>query len=261
VEGVGLQKWASLPFFPMFTAGWKRLTYNMRAFAGTPFVYGEDFYNGLLKHAETLEILRLEGCSYSDGTGIHQFMCLAVNLKELYISSDRQHSLSGYLDARTIMDTDWRCDNLEVFVCPIRGVPRPDITRRVQGNLGKAQLRRSSTMEESVDIQRRIYTKLARFTKLRELRMGFRVDSRDSYYQHRREDKEVYRQYDCLAMTLDSGLDILKNLKDLRVVGLEDMEIYIDGDKEQTWFAEHWPHATIEYEDYRTDSDATSASS
>ena len=46
-------------------------------------------------------------------------------------------------------------------------------------------------------------------------------------------------------MTLDSGLDLSKNLKDLRVVGLEDMAVYIGRDKELSWVAENWPHAVI----------------
>ncbi|KAG0368595.1 hypothetical protein BGX24_002763, partial [Mortierella sp. AD032] len=93
---------------------------------------------------------------------------------------------------------------------------------------------------------------LGRLTKLRELRLGLSVDP-TRYPNYQRGDREIYRQYDCLAMTLDSGLDLLKGLKELRVVGLEDMEVYIDGDGEQSWFAEHWPLAKIGYEDYRED--------
>ncbi|KAF9120644.1 hypothetical protein BGW39_011203 [Mortierella sp. 14UC] len=91
-----------------------------------------------------------------------------------------------------------------------------------------------------------------RLIKLRELRLGLPVDP-ICYPDYQHGDREIYRQYDCLAMTLDSGLDLLRDLKELQIVGLEDMEVYIDGDKEQTWFAEHWPHATIGYEDYRSD--------
>ncbi|KAG0359383.1 hypothetical protein BGX24_005780, partial [Mortierella sp. AD032] len=57
-------------------------------------------------------------------------------------------------------------------------------------------------------------------------------------------------------MTLDSGLDLLRNLKYLRIVGLTDMEVYIDGDKEQKWVAEHWPNAALEFIGYEHDSDS-----
>lgn len=57
--------------------------------------------------------------------------------------------------------------------------------------------------------------------------------------------RSYYKLYDCLAMILDSGLGLLRGLKNLRIVGLEDMEIYIDGDSERSWFAENWPDAKI----------------
>jgi hypothetical protein len=40
-------------------------------------------------------------------------------------------------------------------------------------------------------------------------------------------------------------LDLLKGLKHLQIVGLDDMEIYIDGDSGHCWFAETWRHAKI----------------
>lgn len=40
-------------------------------------------------------------------------------------------------------------------------------------------------------------------------------------------------------MNLGSGLDLLKGLKELKVV------VYVKGEKERAWFKEKWPHATI----------------
>jgi hypothetical protein len=149
------------------------------------------------------------------------------------------------------MDTDWACDNLEVFVCQIRGVPRPDITRQIPGDLKVSRTRRSGTVEESINIHRRVYAKLARFTKLQELRLGFPASTKSPCPRYQRPYVEAYRQYDCLAMTLDSGLDLMRGLKELRIVGLDDMEVYIHGVKEQIWFAENWPRAKIGYEHRR----------
>ncbi|KAK3848421.1 MAG: hypothetical protein J3R72DRAFT_484640 [Linnemannia gamsii] len=226
VNGSGNGDWSYLPFFAtLFPAGWKKLVYRMRGYADSNYVFGYEYFKGIVSHSSTLQVLRLEAGSISHGPGIHQLMCSAANLRELYISNDRQHSEGYYLDAQAIVGTEWICDNLEVLVCRIRNIPRSDITHHINGSPGNAQLSRSS----NITLEKR--------------------------------DKEVYRQYDCLAMTLESCLDLLKDLKELRTVGLQDMEIYIDGDKEQTWFAEYWPFATIGYEDYRTDSDATSVSS
>lgn len=100
----------------------------------------------------------------------------------------------------------------------------------------------------SVELQRQVYRQLGRLTKLRELTLGFSIDATDPFSL---ADKEYNRQYDCLAMTLESGLDLLKDLKDLRMVGLEEMEVYSDGDKEQVWFAKNWPRARVSTTDFR----------
>jgi hypothetical protein len=55
-----------------------------------------------------------------------------------------------------------------------------------------------------------------------------------------REIKEYWRQYDCHAITLESGLDLLKRLKGLRIVGLKGMGVYVDVDQEM---AKLWPNA------------------
>lgn len=143
----------------------------------------------------------------------------------------------------------WVCSELEVFECQIGIIPRPDITRNILDGPASGHAC-DGTTQESIDLQRKVYAKLAQLTKLRELTLGFPIHTK---YKYKHGDKEYYRQYDCLVMTLESGLDLLKRLKELRVVGLEDMEVYGDGEKEQSWFAEHWPHATIGVTDYSTD--------
>ncbi|KAG0292994.1 hypothetical protein BGZ96_003450 [Linnemannia gamsii] len=154
----------------------------------------------------------------------------------------------GYLDAQRIVELwddggveDWVCSELEVFECQIGIIQRPDITGNILG---------VPTSDQSIDLQRKVYAKLAQLTKLRELTSGFPTDTTLNMYE-----RVCYRQYDCLAMTLESGLDLLKGLKELRVVELEDMEVYISGEKEQSWFAEHWPLATIRVTDYTMDRD------
>ncbi|KAK5827685.1 hypothetical protein F5H01DRAFT_362143 [Linnemannia elongata] len=251
--------WKYLPLHCPPSVKWKKLVFDMSGYAGSNSYYGDDFFNLLDRHAPTLEVFRIDQRSYASGYGVNRLLSMAPNLRELYILSDRREMGGGMLDAREIARTDWVCTGLEVFVCRIGNIPRPDITRYIGGSLSREQIK-SGTLEESIELQRQVYSRLARFTRLRELRLGFPVNSRTSYLKHRRGDKEKYRQYSCLAMTVESGLDLLKNLKELQIVGLQDMEIYIDGDKEHTWFEENWPNATIGYEDYQTDSDATTVS-
>ncbi|KAG0350988.1 hypothetical protein BGX24_007954, partial [Mortierella sp. AD032] len=85
---------------------------------------------------------------------------------------------------------------------------------------------------------------MSRLTKLRELYLGSPMKE----YEEELEPDDEFprqdspsRQFDCLAMSLDSGLDKLKNLKNLHTIELKDMEVYIDGPLEQKWIAENWP--------------------
>ncbi|KAF9964430.1 hypothetical protein BGZ70_006463, partial [Mortierella alpina] len=48
-------------------------------------------------------------------------------------------------------------------------------------------------------------------------------------------------QYECLSFTLESGLDLLRDLKELRVIDLSNMAVGIDGEAEQQWMKKHWP--------------------
>ncbi|KAH7058021.1 hypothetical protein BKA57DRAFT_448381 [Linnemannia elongata] len=243
-------------------AGWRRLVFenliNDEIASSTYYHYKGDFFEALLEHAaSTLEVLHILGEAFVLSKDINLLLCSAPRLKELRFFYESMHGCSGWLNAQEIVDSEWVCTDLEVLCCKIGMIPRPDITRDIldqPASFGTV----SGGFEESLDLQRKIYTKLGRLTRLRELRLGFELDTMPPIYG--RYEKEIYRQYDCLAMTLDSGLDLLKGLKELRIVGLEDMEIYINNPREQDWFAEHWPHATIGTSDYTTDRDRRSDS-
>ncbi|KAG0066907.1 hypothetical protein BGZ89_006766 [Linnemannia elongata] len=215
------------------------------------YEFAADFFEALLKHASTLEVVRLEDECYADAEGINRLLCTAPNLKVLYVSNDHKDGhAGGYLDAKAIVDSEWVCDDLEVFACEIRNIPRPDITRTIL-NQPATKFVQTGTVEESLDLQYRIYSKLARLTKLRELTLGFYYIPGNSIMVPKNRDH--IRQFDCLAMTLESGLDLLKDLTELREVGLQDMEIYIDGEQEQEWFDEHWPNVAIDNENLDED--------
>lgn len=233
-------------FIGLSSAGWKRLVLRSVKKELFPHVEFESkSLDALLAHiGPTLETVRFDTDSSISGSQIHQLLCSAPKLKQAYFSGDHQSMEGGWMDAREIVDSEWACLDLEVFGCRIGNIPRPEITRAISGRIAKFKY---GSHLESVTLQRQIYSKLARFTKLRELRLGYEIDTTPSDYLP--GDKEYWRQYSCLAMTLESGLDLLQGLKELKVVGLEDMEVYI-GEEERNWFKEHWPNASIQVAGY-----------
>ncbi|KAG9062580.1 hypothetical protein KI688_004882 [Linnemannia hyalina] len=141
-------------------------------------------------------------------------LCSAPKLKELSLVGYYGLTAGGWLDARKIVEMEWVCLGLEVFQCRIGNIPRPDITRNIGDNPADVFVVKGS-LQESLDLQCQVYTKLAKLTRLWELKLDL-----ESYkYTLEYELDEMYRRhFDCLAMTLDSGLDLLKGLKGLRVI-------------------------------------------
>ncbi|KAF8946332.1 hypothetical protein BGZ47_000811 [Haplosporangium gracile] len=234
-------------FINITTDGWKRIVFRKAKDCMGILEFDQYPFEELLRlAAPTLEVFRTYDLSLVSMAQINELLCTAPNLKELYLSGGVDNTPGNWLDREEFEDLEWVCSNLEVFGCRIGGFPRPDITRNIDGNPASEHTIKG-TFQESVNLQRQVYARLARFTKLRELTLGFPLEASDA--RDDKQYKDFYQQYDCLAMTLDSGLDLLKGLKDLRLVGLVDMEIYIEGEKEKAWFAENWPHATIRVED------------
>ncbi|KAG0215284.1 hypothetical protein BGX33_001298 [Mortierella sp. NVP41] len=142
----------------------------------------------------------------------------------------------GLLDVHDVIESEWVCTKLEHFGCQIRNIARPDITRFICDQ-GPSDFTIDGTLQESLDLQRGVYSQLGRLTRLRILALGSRYDTIDADYG----TSEPYWQYDCLAMNLDSGLDLLKDLKELQYLALPDMETDFCNGKEQVWVTENWP--------------------
>lgn len=239
------------------STGLKRLVFRNPKSPDDFFLLSPVSFEAIFKHAHTLQVFRIEAMSYFESAQIDRLLCSAPHLKELYLLNSQGSKACHCLDAPSINHSQWVCSDLEVFACRIENISRADITRTITGLDSSARTVSFGTPREQAELQLQIYAKLARFTKLRELRLGFLMDTSTTRY--RRGYKEYFRQYDCLAMTLESGVDLLKGLKGLRVVGLEDMEVYVEGEKEQSWFAEHWPNAVIGTTGYVTDQDEYAA--
>ncbi|KAF9115530.1 hypothetical protein BGX30_006262 [Mortierella sp. GBA39] len=233
-------------FLELTGAKWKSLVVDNISDCEYARYFGGRSMEVLARHAEFLTVFRWNCEGGSTQRPVEQLLCSAPKLKELSVVGYYKLN-GGCVDARKIVELEWVCLDLEVFQCRIRNIPRPDITREI-GNHSAVVFVEEGTLQESLDLQRQVYTKLARLTKLRELKLGLVIEMYTLAYEL--GDKTYKRQFDCLAMTLDSGLDLLKGLKELRVVGLEDMEVYVEGEREQAWFKEHWPNAKIELGEY-----------
>ncbi|KAF9541805.1 hypothetical protein EC957_002640 [Mortierella hygrophila] len=225
------------------TAGLKKVIYCLRDKSWGCFEF-DTATQALIEHADTLEVFRLEGDYVSGGSPINRLLCSLPNLKELCFQGDPSLGRGGTLDASEIVKSDWVCSNLEIFGCDIGNIPRPDITRNIAGEPANKRVK-SGTPQESMDLQRQVYAKLAKFTKLRKLSLGFPADCSSSKYRRAYEDN--FMQFDCLAMTLESGLDLLKDLKGLEEVDLYHMEFGNRGyaEEEEEWMKANWPKAYV----------------
>ncbi|KAF9092699.1 hypothetical protein BGX29_010330 [Mortierella sp. GBA35] len=199
------------PTFPRLTSaergtgGWKKIVIYQFGDLGVSF--GSAPAEALLKHAPTLEIVRMEGAYAFPSKAIHQLLCSAPKLKELHLLGEERvlDNLDRWMDAHDVDESDWACTSLEIFGCEIRNIPRPDITMPICGDPPTKYFVKG-TLQESIDLQRRI------------------------------------------------GLDLLKDLNELRIVRLDDMEVYIGHDKEQQRVKENWSNVkNISYDEYESD--------
>ncbi|KAG0372029.1 hypothetical protein BGX24_000845 [Mortierella sp. AD032] len=199
--------------------------------------FGGGATDALLLHASTLEVVRLDMMPGMSSKDIQQLLSSAPNLREFDIAGDqRDIEYEGlFLDARDMISSEWVCTKLEIFACRIGGIPRPDITGDINGKPASKYLK-SGTIEESMELHRGVYSQLARLTRLREVTLGLRIKA--AWGQG--GTNERYRLYDCPAMSLASGMGVLRGLKELETVCLDDME---DEDKE--WVKEHWPKVNM----------------
>ncbi|KAF8933876.1 hypothetical protein BGZ58_006064 [Dissophora ornata] len=192
----------------------------------------------LLKHASTLEILTMESAPGFSSKYIQQLLCTAPKLKEFYLLGPERlrDNVDGTLDVRDVVESEWVCTELEVFGCQIGNIPRPDITRTIDGHPASNYVVKG-TLEESIDLQRRVCSQLGRLTRLTELTLG------TSFKSYWGGVPEYHRLYDCLSLALESGLDLLCDLKELQIFELNDMEVYIRRDEEWNWVKKNWPKA------------------
>lgn len=145
--------------------------------------------------------------------------------------------------AQAIFQLPWATTSLRVLELHILGVPRPDISVGEFGKPVKGALF-EGTVQESHTVQRAVYIQLAKQAEMEELVLG-----NGHYYKGQGErvidaqGRSLYGgpgfQLNCLAMSLESGLDILGGLSKLRVLDLSRTAHRV-GVPELEWMQAHW---------------------
>ncbi|KAF9297978.1 hypothetical protein BGZ88_008444 [Linnemannia elongata] len=154
------------------------------------------------------------------------------------------------LDPNTKILKPWACEfTLKVFAAKLTGIPRPDITENFLG-LPRQRKLQETHPGQSQELQGRVYERFARFTHLEELKLGH--DDRDceneeNYVEDAYRDtvyNDVDFQYECMDLTLKSGLGLLEGLKDMKTICFMRMATRV-GREEIKWMVKSWPQ--LEY--------------
>ncbi|KAF9285824.1 hypothetical protein BGZ88_009381 [Linnemannia elongata] len=232
--------------------------------------------NAMLEQSATLENLRISAPSSFSSSAIQQLLCSAPNLKRLDILPSKLHTdyeLEPYMllakDITEVKSREWVCLGLESFKCMIGGIPRLDLESRTNGwSLRGIEYHDPDryTAHKSRFIQRKVLAQLGRLTQLRQITLGLEMDvdlgrcydsccyesgvslSDEEYCVEMEADPDPGQQYACLTLTLEDGLDLLKDLKSLRRIRFEKMS-HCMTDKEREWMKSNWPEYGKEYID------------
>ncbi|KAF9377880.1 hypothetical protein CPB97_009889 [Podila verticillata] len=209
-------------------------------------------------YLENLDIF--SSAEYISSRQLQQILCRSPRLLSLDASLwhlDDSNARNLKLDAHDAIREPWACSRMTHLKIEIGGVPRPDIKVGYDGSLdirvdrGGCLVKGTlfgGTVEESHRIQRQVYQQLARLTELTELQLGGDLWEADEY-THQTEfgeqgqliDVDMLFQLNCLEMSLDSGLDLLSGLKELRVLDVTRMAHRI-GVPELEWMQRNWPN-------------------
>ncbi|KAG0368712.1 hypothetical protein BGX24_002728 [Mortierella sp. AD032] len=204
--------------------------------------------------------LNITGCQGIRGHHIQTILTTAVHLRNLDAGcrgdseeTDSRLEVSQILQS----NTPWVCWSLRRLNVQICGFARPDLLRT--GDLDCAVFK--AALKESREVQKQIYHQIASLKYLEELCLGdgalfpedfVDVDELSAAMSGAISDVvwEPYmytlkygtgHQTRCLELTLDSGLDILGSLTELRVIDITRMKHRLGVD-EMEWMEDHWPN-------------------
>jgi len=193
---------------------------------------GSTLMDALAKHFCTLEVLEFAKRDETFNKYLVQVLSSCPNLRKLTSMYFVVGWVCFVLDAKSFIDLDpntgllkpWACEgSLKELRVVIVGIPRPD-------------LKGDDVIEETYpgqgrEIQGRVYDRLARLTNLETLWLG---------------DDHGGGGDQSLEMSLQSGLDNLSGLKNLKELNVHGMKTKI-GAKEIPWMKVNWPKIRVIY--------------
>ncbi|KAF9345650.1 hypothetical protein BGX26_002905 [Mortierella sp. AD094] len=223
------------------TSGWRKL--NIQGYEA----FGSLSSAVLVQHAYTLRSLDAVYCGGFVSRDIQTLLSNSPHLRRFWTLTEGEtiSPSDAELNAADIGQSEWVCTSLEIFGVVINGIPRPDITIYQDGTpfIGRAPV---MTLEQGRALQSTVHRHLGSLTALKELHLGH--DDRDwgneSRFEFNAQERMIYQdvnyQYECLEMTLETGLGLLSELKQLEVLDVTRMSHRI-GVAEVQWMSENWP--------------------
>ncbi|KAF9111367.1 hypothetical protein BGX27_005036 [Mortierella sp. AM989] len=201
--------------------------------------------SALIKHSTTIEFLVLIECEGLNSKGIQAVLSSCTNLKTFRAMtwSGREPSSTVYLDVNDMVDSPWSCLHLENLQVLITRIARPDLRVNQYGAPLTGPLHDGTI--SGYALQRVVYEQLGKLTRLQELCLGHdkqTFGAEENYYT----DEGTLRyidadtQLECLEFSLESGLDILRDLKELRVLNIDTLVNRI-GLLDIQWMTNQWP--------------------
>lgn len=135
----------------------------------------------------------------------------------------------------TTATSTWACaTSLKVLRIMIGGLARNNNSNDINNN------DMETTTDDAFDLQRQIYRFLGSLKNLEELCLGFGPEE-DSIFTL---PQDQGRQKECLAFSLDTGLELMEGLKSLRVLNVTRMNHQIRLSEVQ-WMCRTWPQLQV----------------
>ncbi|KAG0375260.1 hypothetical protein BGX24_009343 [Mortierella sp. AD032] len=218
----------------------------------------------LIRHCAILESLEVRDTPGVTSDHMCHIVSSSPRLHTFITLADREVSYpevayflpEDFIDLDPITNTlrTWACEStLQLFSAKIGSIPRPDITlthyglpRAEDENGFAVDVLQETYSGQSLELQTRIYERLSRFSRLESLALGHDdrdFDNDDRYISDVNGDLafgDEDFQYDCMAFSLDSGLQALESLKDLKDLNVFRMATAIGVDEIQ-WMTRAWP--------------------
>ncbi|KAK3807528.1 MAG: hypothetical protein JOS17DRAFT_797097 [Linnemannia elongata] len=211
---------AVAPLLSACVGGWK----NIRTYAALDPMS----CTALATQCGTLEVLEVITISAFSSKTLRRVLLSSPRLKTLITIDDKwcRRLRSPYIEANDFIDViplsnslhPWASEkSLKVLKTKITCIPRPDVYKVLAGQEHFDTLTETYA-GEGRHTQKRVHERLARLTNLEELCLGQATRANVSLESAYDDGEGEDYQYDCLEMTLESGLDQLKDLNNLRVL-------------------------------------------